>query len=126
MGNVPTGARGEQLTTVFSLSTDLLATCINATANNNHFPHKLTRELGEPVVAIARKIMHSVYEANKEKRPARREEFVNDALLAMEDLQAEIHLNFLRFKLKARKAGEISDILTELRTRFINWSKSVS
>ena len=123
--SVPSGARGENLTTVFTLASDLLALVIMTTMNNRHFPHKYTRELGEPLVAVARKVMHHVYGAERATSAARRETCIENAFIEMNNLQAEIHLNFLRFKLKAPKAGEISDKLTELRTKFTAWCKAV-
>lgn len=126
--SVATGLRGENLSTVFTLALDLLELCIHTVMNDKCFPHKFTRELGEPFVAIAREIMHSVYSADKEKRPEIRIGHIADALVAMNRLQAELHLNFLHFRLKSRaaKAGEIYDKLQELRSKFINWSKAVS
>ena len=123
--SVPVGARGENLTTVFTLSADLLALCIHAAMNTRHFPAKFTRELGEPFVAAARRAMHAIYAANRETRPEARGAHVSEALKALDILQAELHLNFLHFSLKAPKAGEISDRITELRSKFIAWSKAV-
>lgn len=126
--SVPTGLRGENLSTVFTLALDLLQLCIHTAMNDKCFPHKFTRELGEPFVATAREIMHSVYAADKDRRPEERGRHIEDAFVAMNRLQAELHLNFLHFRLKSRsaKAGEIYDRLEELRSKFTNWSKAVS
>ena len=123
--SVPTGARGENLTTVFTIASDLLALCIHTAMNDKCFPHKFTRELGEPFVAVARRVMTLVYQANRETRQEVRDAHVIDALKEMDSLQAEIHLNFLHFRLKAPKAGEISDKLSELRSKFMAWSKAM-
>ncbi len=123
--SVPTGARGENLTTVFTLSLDLLALVMETTMNDRHFPHKYTRELGEPAVAVARDIMHSVYGAEKATSAGMRDQCAEKAFIAMNNLQAEIHLNYLDFRLSAPKAGEIIDKLTELRTKFTAWCKAV-
>lgn len=128
--SVAKGARGENLSTVFTLSSTLLATVIKAAGNNRHFPNKLSRELGEQAVAQARIVMHSVHcaeSAKEESEEARkdRDDALRDAFKALDKLDAEITMNFLSFRLKAPKAGEISDKITELRSKLTLWAKAV-
>ena len=123
---VPVGLRGENLSTVFTDAMELLAVCIRTNASSKQLPRKLTREVGERLVEQARRVMHAVYSASAASGDAsRREKHCDEAEEAMDCLNAELHLCFLHFRLKAAKAKEISTILSGLQDKFRYWRKGV-
>lgn len=124
------GLRGKNLSTIFTLASELLGDVIHAAANPRHFPPKFSRELGEASVFEARRVLHSIHSAEsqveeKDSVRKKRDESVGEAFAALDCLEAELNLNFLRFRLKAPKGGELVDKVTELRSKLKLWAKAV-
>jgi len=123
--SVPVGARGENLTTVFSKAADMLAFVIRTTRNEKHIPLRYHNELGKPCIDLARQAMHAIFSADRATDKETIHNLLEEADMAITCLQSEIHLLFLNFGLSAKKANEWSSRLEDYSITFRRWSNKL-
>lgn len=136
--SVRVNERGENVSTVFTKASALLAFSIRAVSSIKNgtvcrlkmkdetgIPKRYIDWIATPIVELARDIMHGIYCAEKERDFSRQMEYLNQVEKSMNCLQSEITMCFLEFDLKMKKAREWNALFDSLKDTFKNWSNGL-
>jgi len=125
---VPAYSRGDNLLQVFSSVRGLLVFTIRTTRNEAHFKRRHHDDLGAPIVALTRRMMHGVFEADAvdsttEDGKARRVLLQEDVAMAHSALLAEVMVAH-DMGLKPAKLREWTILLNDFYAIFSKWRRS--
>jgi len=123
--SVPAGARGENLSTVFTEAIDFLAEIIRTANCEKHFRNKMYKELAMPLMDSARSVARDLYRAMLSRDSESRRRHAGAAMLSMHDVKMELHLNYLHFNLKAAKASSLVSRLDKILAMTKKWLEAV-